>query len=97
MFKDGRVVKGTEFVNLRDAGDPVEAAKIYDQQGADELVLLDITASSDAKEVYLLILFVRLQVAFLFHLQLVAASEPLMILQKFSVLVRIRFQLIQPL
>lgn len=47
--KDGRVVKGTEFVNLRDAGDPVEAAKIYDQQGADELVLLDITASSDAR------------------------------------------------
>lgn len=47
--KNGRVVKGTEFVNLRDAGDPVEAAKIYDKQGADELVLLDITASSDAR------------------------------------------------
>lgn len=49
--KNGRVVKGTEFVNLRDAGDPVEAAKLYDRQGADELVLLDITASSDARSI----------------------------------------------
>ena len=40
---NGRVVKGTSFVNLRDAGDPVEAAIAYDKQGADELVLLDIT------------------------------------------------------
>ena len=46
-LKNGRVVKGTNFVNLRDAGDPVEAAVEYDRQGADELVLLDITASSD--------------------------------------------------
>jgi cyclase len=43
----GRVVKGTKFLNLRDAGDPVECAKEYDRQGADELVFLDITASSD--------------------------------------------------
>jgi imidazole glycerol-phosphate synthase subunit HisF len=43
----GRVVKGTKFLNLRDAGDPVECAKAYDEQGADELVFLDITASSD--------------------------------------------------
>jgi cyclase len=43
----GRVVKGTKFLNLRDAGDPVECAKAYDAQGADELVFLDITASSD--------------------------------------------------
>ncbi len=49
--KDGRVVKGTSFVNLRDAGDPVECAKIYDKEGADELVLLDITASSDARNI----------------------------------------------
>lgn len=48
--KNGRVVKGTSFVNLRDAGDPVEAAIAYDKQGADELVLLDITASSDARD-----------------------------------------------
>ena len=45
--KDGRVVKGVNFVNLIDAGDPVEAASAYDKQGADELVFLDITATSD--------------------------------------------------
>ena len=44
---NGRVVKGISFVELRDAGDPVELAKVYDEQGADELVFLDITASSD--------------------------------------------------
>ena len=44
---NGRVVKGTKFLNLRDAGDPVECARAYDAQGADELVFLDITASSD--------------------------------------------------
>lgn len=49
--KDGRVVKGTSFVNLRDAGDPVECAKAYDRANADELVLLDITASSDARNI----------------------------------------------
>ncbi len=49
--KDGRVVKGTSFVNLRDAGDPVEAAIEYDRQGADELVFLDITASSDSRAI----------------------------------------------
>lgn len=47
----GRVVKGTNFVNLRDAGDPVEAAELYDAQGADELTFLDITASSDARNI----------------------------------------------
>lgn len=47
----GRVVKGTNFVNLIDAGDPVEVAKIYDKSGADELVFLDITASSDSREI----------------------------------------------
>ena len=47
----GRVVKGVNFVNLRDAGDPVELADRYNQQGADELVFLDITASSDAREI----------------------------------------------
>ena len=46
----GRVVKGVSFVNLRDAGDPVEMAAFYDKQGADELVFLDITASSDNRE-----------------------------------------------
>lgn len=47
---DGRVVKGVEFVDLRDAGDPVELARLYDAEGADELVFLDITASSDGRE-----------------------------------------------
>lgn len=46
---NGRVVKGTKFLDLRDAGDPVECAKAYDAQGADELVFLDITASSDGR------------------------------------------------
>ena len=46
---DGRVVKGVNFVNLRDAGDPVEMAKVYDAEGADELTFLDITASSDSR------------------------------------------------
>lgn len=46
----GRVVKGVNFVNLKDAGDPVELAKFYNQEGADELVFLDITASSDNRE-----------------------------------------------
>lgn len=48
--KDGRVVKGINFVNFRDAGDPAEVAAAYDQAGADELVFLDITASADSRE-----------------------------------------------
>jgi len=48
--KDGRVVKGVNFVNLRDAGDPVENAKIYNDEGADELVFLDITATHEARK-----------------------------------------------
>lgn len=47
---DGRVVKGIEFVQLRDAGDPVELARFYNAEGADELVFLDITASSDSRK-----------------------------------------------
>src|SRR5688572_25257487 len=49
-IKDGRVVKGVNFVNLRDAGDPVEQARIYDGQGADELVFLDISATQEARQ-----------------------------------------------
>ncbi|MEQ1900128.1 MAG: HisA/HisF-related TIM barrel protein, partial [Devosia sp.] len=48
--KDGRVVKGVQFVDLVDAGDPVEAAMAYDAAGADELCFLDITASSENRE-----------------------------------------------
>ncbi len=46
---DGRVVKGVNFLNLRDAGDPVELATLYGQQGADELTFLDISASADGR------------------------------------------------
>jgi cyclase len=48
--KDGRVVKGVNFIDLVDAGDPVEQAKVYDQEGADELVFLDITATHEARD-----------------------------------------------
>jgi len=51
--KNGRVVKGVNFVELRDAGDPVQCAAAYNEQGADELVFLDITASSDARTIVL--------------------------------------------
>jgi imidazole glycerol-phosphate synthase subunit HisF len=51
--KDGRVVKGVNFVDLRDAGDPVEQARLYDREGADELCFLDITASSDRRAILL--------------------------------------------
>ena len=51
--KDGRVVKGVNFVNLVDAGDPVEAAKAYDAAGADELCFLDIAASSENRSTML--------------------------------------------
>jgi cyclase len=51
--KDGRVVKGTNFIHLRDAGDPVENARVYDQQGADELTFLDITASHERRKILL--------------------------------------------
>lgn len=49
--KDGRVVKGVNFIDLRDAGDPVEQARVYDAQGADELCFLDISASSDQRDI----------------------------------------------
>ena len=51
--KDGRVVKGIQFLNLKDAGDPAETASAYDAQGADEVVFLDITASADSRDTQL--------------------------------------------
>src|SRR3972149_6340465 len=51
--KDGRVVKGTNFLNLKDAGDPVEIAALYDKEGADELTFLDITASYENRDIIL--------------------------------------------
>ena len=49
-IKDGRTVKGTNFVDLRDAGDPVELGRLYAEQGADELVFLDITATVEKRK-----------------------------------------------
>ena len=49
-IKEGRVVKGTNFINLRDAGDPIELAKRYNEQSADELVFLDINASKENRK-----------------------------------------------
>ena len=51
-IKDGQTVKGTNFVNLRQAGDPVELARVYSEQGADELVFLDITASFEGRKTF---------------------------------------------
>ncbi|MDP6403526.1 MAG: HisA/HisF-related TIM barrel protein, partial [SAR202 cluster bacterium] len=51
--EDGRVVKGVNFLNLRDAGDPVEVARRYEAEGADELVFLDITASHEQRDIIL--------------------------------------------
>ena len=60
---DGRVVKGINFLELQDAGDPVEVAKKYNEQGADELTFLDITASSDNRG---LILHIIEQISYIF-------------------------------
>ncbi|MBI5039176.1 MAG: imidazole glycerol phosphate synthase subunit HisF, partial [Nitrospirae bacterium] len=49
--KEGRVVKGVSFVNLRDAGDPVEVAALYNKEGADEICFLDITASHERRSI----------------------------------------------
>jgi cyclase len=57
----GRVVKGVNFVNIRDAGDPVELAKYFNESGADELVFLDITASSDERRIMADVVAVRLR------------------------------------
>jgi len=62
--KDGRVVKGVNFVNLQDAGDPVAQAKFYDQEGADEIVFLDITASSEKRDIMLDVVRRTAEVAF---------------------------------
>mgnify|MGYP005848555419 CR=1 FL=1 len=62
--KDGRVVKGTRFVDLRDAGDPAEVAQVYDQEGADELVFLDITASFERRKILIDVVKRTAEVAF---------------------------------
>ena len=63
--KDGRVVKGVNFVDLVDAGDPVEQAKVYDAAGADELCFLDITASSDKRDIILDVVAKTAEVCFM--------------------------------
>jgi cyclase len=63
--KDGRVVKGVNFLNLRDAGDPVEVAHIYDEEGADELVFLDITASYEKRNIMIDVVYRTAEVAFM--------------------------------
>lgn len=62
--KDGRVVKGTRFVDLRDAGDPAEVAELYDREGADELVFLDITASYERRKILIDVVRRTAEVAF---------------------------------
>ena len=74
----GRVVKGVNFVDLQDAGDPVEIAKAYDKAGADELVFLDITASSDDRGT-VVIWYERLRNVCLFRLLSAEESGQLMI------------------
>lgn len=63
--KDGRVVKGVNFVNLRDAGDPVEIAAAYDEEGADELTFLDITASHEKRDIIIDVVYRTAEKAFM--------------------------------
>ena len=90
---NGRVVKGVNFVDLKDAGDPVEIAKAYDQAGAEELVFLDITASSDARET--VVDMVR-RVAETVFIPWAEASVPWRISGAFFARARIRFPSILP-
>ena len=87
---NGRVVKGINFINLRDAGDPVEVAAAYDKAGADEVVFLDITASSDHRAT-VVDMVRKVAEKYLFRLQSVEASVPWMILKHFSERGQIRF------
>ena len=91
--KAGRVVKGVNFVNLIDAGDPVEIAAAYDKAGADELVFLDITASSDARNIMIDMVRKSRRKRYLSHLQSVEESVPLMILRQSYEKEQIRFPL----
>ena len=79
--KNGRVVKGTNFVDLRDAGDPVEVASMYDKSGADELVFLDITASSDGRNTTVDLVRKSGRTVYLFRLRLAVEYEVSMILR----------------
>jgi imidazole glycerol-phosphate synthase subunit HisF len=63
--RDGRVVKGTRFINLKDAGDPVERASFYNNEGADEIVFLDITASVEGRRAILDVIRKTAEVVFI--------------------------------
>ena len=89
---NGRVVKGVNFVNLRDAGDPVEIAAAYDKAGADELVFLDITATSDARET--VVDMVRKVAEKVFIPFTVGGGIRTVISRHYSVRVRTRYRLI---
>ena len=91
--KDGRVVKGVKFLNLKDAGDPAEVAAAYDREGADEVVFLDINASADSRATQLE--WVRWQVRCLFPSLWVAGYVPWRILRLFCGKELTRLQLIQ--
>lgn len=86
---NGRVVKGINFVNLKDAGDPVAVGAAYDKAGADELVFLDITASSDSRNI-VIDMVRKLRRLYLFRLRLAAVSVQSMISRRFYVRAPIR-------
>ena len=78
--KDGRVVKGVHFVGLRDAGDPAELARRYDEEGADEITLLDITATTDGRRAIIDVPTIAIAaVTLLLVTRLRARYEPLVI------------------
>ena len=74
-IKDGQTVKGTNFVNLRQAGDPVELGRAYSEQGADELVFLDITASHEGRKTFPSILPLSVIPDWLMRLQRISAHR----------------------
>ena len=94
---NGRVVKGVNFINLIDAGDPVEQAIIYNEEGADELCFLDITASSDNRSTLFDVVKKTAENCFIPLLQLGEEYEPWMIYQHFFTQVQIKYLLIQRL
>ena len=93
---DGRVVKGVKFVDLKDAGDPVEQAKAYDEAGADELCFLDISASHEGRRTLLDVVQKTAEVCFM-PLTVGGVLRALMTLELFYSRALIKLQLIAPL
>ena len=96
-IKNGRTVKGINFENIRDAGDPVELALYYSQQGADELVFLDITATIEKRKTLVELGKKSCCTISIFHLQLVAELVLLKMLLNYYKTALIKFLLIQRL